>query len=64
MAWSELLYVKVATLIRNKYACMHTKSDVIGQYMSELSRFLFYCSRYLPSLNIAQAKKHRTMFRP
>ena len=42
MAESELLCVRVATSLRNKYA--H-----IRQYMlSELPRFLFYCSRYLP----------------
>ena len=28
----------------------HAKSDVIRQYLSELSRFLFYCSRYLSFL--------------
>ena len=36
----ELLCVRVANLHRNKYARKHTKSDVIRQYMYELSTFL------------------------
>ena len=60
MAESELLCVRVATLPRSKYASILVKSDVIRQYMlSELPRFLFYCCRYLPSLNYCPGKKHR-----
>ena len=57
MAESELLCVRVATLLRNKYASIQ-RVDVIGQYMlAELLRFLFYCSRYLPSHNYCPGKK-------
>ena len=53
MAESELLCVGVATLLRNEY-----KSDIIKQYMSELSKFLLFFQlffnfnffRYLPRL--------------
>ena len=54
MAESELLCVRVATLHGNKY-----KSDVIRLYMSELSIFLFYWSRYLPSHNYCPGKKKK-----
>ena len=48
-------YVRVSTLPN-----MHTKSDVIRQYTSsELPRFLFYGSRYLPSLNYSPGKKQQ-----
>ena len=61
MAESELLCVRVATLIR-KQICKHTKSDVIKQYiLSELSSFFvwffIYCSLYLPSLNYCPGEK-------
>ena len=42
MAESKLLCVRVATLLRNKHASI---LSVISQ------GFLFYCSRYLPSLS-------------
>ena len=58
MAESELLCVRVATL--QNQICKHTKSDVIRQYMSELSRF-FHCSRYLPGLNYCPGKNHTAL---
>ena len=45
MVECELLCERAA----KKQICKHTTSDVIKQYMSELARFLFYCSKYLPS---------------
>ena len=57
MAESELLCVRVAALLRHKYASI-LRVMSMRQYMSELLRFLFYCSRYLPSLSTAQEKKH------
>ena len=59
-AESELLCVRVATALI-KQICNHTKSDVIREYVSELSKFLFYCSRYLPSLNNCPGKKKITI---
>ena len=56
MAESELLCVRVATLLRNKYTSI--QSDVIRQYrLSELSRFYFIFLDIGLALTTAQAKK-------
>ena len=49
MAESELLCVRVATLLRNKYASI-LRVISLGSTCQNCQDF-FYCSRYLPSLN-------------
>ena len=53
MAESELLCVRVANLVRNKYASI---LRVISQGVVRIVKILFYCSRYLPSLTTSQEK--------
>ncbi len=58
MTESKLLCVRVATLLRNKYAS--TKSDVIKQSMlSEFPDFFFIVIDIYLGLITGQAKKHR-----
>ena len=57
IAESELRCVSVATLLRNKYASI-LRMEVMRQYMSELSRYLFQCSS-LPSFKYCPVKRHR-----
>ena len=55
MAESKLLCVRADTLLRSKYASI-TKSDVIRQYVSELSRFYSIVLDICQALITAQAK--------
>ena len=61
MTESELLCVKVATLLRNKYASALRVSHKAMHVW--IVKIFFYCSRYLPSLNYCPGKnkinKHR-----
>ena len=49
-------FLGVELLLIYMQRCQHIKSDIIRQYMSELSRLFFYCSRYFHSINYPQAK--------
>ena len=61
MAESEFLCVRVATFLRNKKTCKHTKSDVTRRSMlSKLSGFYFNAINIGLTITTAQAKKkHR-----